>query len=224
MKNTTQSRESAKAKEIANEYRRKGFIVTLEPKESDLPRELKFLDFQPDIIAISEETKLVIEVKTFESIKDPALIELAEKIKSVEGWEFELIFTNPRSKNNTLKSTESSTFINVRESLNRAARFLDTDAGKEYSDAALLLIWSAVEGVLRENYKTYRSGDKNINPKALIRDSVMLGIIGKEEQNFLESMVVKRNEFSHGLHYYTVPRRDLEKLINLGRHLADQVA
>ena len=69
MKNISQQREFTKAKEIANEYKQKGFGVILEPSSSDLPEELKKLNFRPDIIATSDEANLIIEVKTFESVK-----------------------------------------------------------------------------------------------------------------------------------------------------------
>lgn len=224
MKHNTQQRELTKAKEVANEYKKKGFRVILEPSSSDLPKELKNLNFQPDIIATSGETNLIIEVKTFKSIKNRSVVELAEKIKEIEGWDFELVYTNPKNKIELLDASDSNSFIEAKQGLERAANFLNTDASKEYLDAALLLIWSAVENALRENYKTYKPSEKITIPRVLIRDSVMLGIIGKNDKNFLESMMIKRNEFSHGIYKSKVNRKDLEKLIKLGESIIDQIA
>ena len=58
MKYSTEKREIIKAKEIANEYKKKGFKVILEPSVSDLPDELKNLNFRPDIVATSDEIKI----------------------------------------------------------------------------------------------------------------------------------------------------------------------
>jgi len=224
MKHTTQHRELAKAKEIASEYKEKGFKVIMEPSSADLPEVLKGLNFQPDIIATSGETNLIIEVKTFESIKNRALVELAEKIKAIDGWDFELVYTNPKNKYEVPETSDSSTYIEAKRGLDRAAKFLDTDASKEYSDAALLLSWSAVENALRANYKTYKPKEKITIPRVLIRDSVMMGIIGKNDQAFLESMMIKRNKLSHGINQTKVLRKDLEKLIKLGKSVIEQIA
>lgn len=224
MKNSTQQREASKAKEVANEYKKKGYRVILEPRLSDLPDALKKLKFQPDIIATLGDTNLVIEVKTFESIKNRNLAELAERIKAIEGWDFELVYTNPKNRPLLPSESMADSYEEVKSSLDRAAKFLDTDASKEYPDAGLLLIWSAVENALRVNYKTYKPDSKTSIPRVLVRDSVMLGIIGKNDQVFLESMMTKRNEVSHGVMKSKILKRDLERLIKLGNSIVDQNA
>jgi hypothetical protein len=224
MKKSINQREFDKAKEIAKEYQNKGFKVTIEPKFSNLPREIQCLGFQPDIIATSENINLIIEVKTFETIKNSKLAEIAEKVKSIEGWDFELVYTNPRSKNEAPSVSVPNTYMDAKRSVDRAARFLGTDAGEEYSDAALLLIWGAVENALRANFSTYKNTKKNLTPRALIRDAVILGIIGKNDQIFLESMMKKRNEISHGIFNETLNKRELEKLVNLGQDIVRQIA
>jgi hypothetical protein len=224
MMHKTQKREVTKAKEVANEYKKKGYRVIFEPSVSELPEELKILNFQPDIIAMSDDINLVIEVKTFESIKNPALIELAEKVKAIEGWDFELVYTNPKNKAEISVASELSTYIDAKRNLDRAAKFLDTDAGKEYSDAAFLLVWGAVENALRVNYETYKPNDKESIPRALIRDSVIWGIIGRNDQVFLESMMVTRNEIVHGMFKGRVLRADLNSLIKLGKNIIEQIS
>lgn len=224
MKNSTQQREALKAKEVANEYKKKGYRVILEPRLSDLPDALKNLNFQPDIIATYGDTNLVIEVKSFESIKNKNLAELAERVKSIEGWDFELVYTNPKSKTHIPSESTTDSYEEVKSSLDRAAKFLDTSASKEYSDAALLLIWSAVENALRVNYRTYKPDVKTFIPRVLVRDSVMLGIIGRNDQEFLESMMTKRNEVSHGVTKSKILKRDLERLIKLGNSIIEQIA
>jgi len=224
MKNSTQQREASKAKEVANEYKKKGYRVILEPKLSDLPDVLKNLNFQPDIIATYGDTNLIIEVKTFESIKDRSLAELAERVKSIEGWDFELVYTNPKIKHDVPMTPESSTYEEAKRNLDRAAKFLETDASEEYSDAALLLIWSAVENALRVNCKMYKCDEKVSISRVLVRDSVIMGIISKNDQKFLESVMRTRDEISHGISQPKVLRKDLEKLVKLGKSVIEQIA
>lgn len=223
MKHSVQQRESAKAKEVASEYKKKGYRVILKPRLSDLPEELKRLNFQPDIIATLGDTNLIIEVKTFESIKNKTLVEFAKRVKAIEGWDFELVYTNPKSKFEVPEPSQSNTYFDVKRNFDRAAKFLDTDASKEYSDAALLLVWSAVENALRVNYKMYKPKEKASIPSALVRDSVIMGIIDKNDQEFLNSMMLKRNEISYGVFKGKVLKRDLDKLIKLGRSIVEQI-
>lgn len=224
MNKSTENREESKAKEVAKEYKKKGYKVVLEPRVSDLPDALRKLNFQPDIIATRGDTNLVIEVKTFESIKNSNLAELAERIKAIDGWEFELVYTNPKKKPTIPSEATADSYEEVNTSLDRAANFLDTYASSEYPDAALLLIWSAVENALRVNYKKYKPNSKSSVPRALVRDSVILGIIGKNDQVFLESMMTKRNEVSHGMTKSQILKTDLERLIKLGRSIVEKNA
>ena len=224
MKNSTSQREIDKAKKVAKEYEQKGFRVILEPRRSDMPDSLQDLGFQPDIIATSDEINLVIEVKTSQSIKNSRLVEMAERVRSIDGWDFELVYTNPKSKSDVSSESAISSYNDVKRSLKRAAKFLTTDAGVEYSDAALLFIWSAVENSLRTNLSTYKAHKTPFQPKMLIRDSVILGIINKKDQVFLESMMMKRNELTHGLSQVKITKRDLDKLINLGNEIIEQIA
>jgi hypothetical protein len=223
MKTTTTKREFEKTKEIAREYSKKGFKVIVEPKHSDLPEKIRGLNFQPDIIATSESINLIIEVKTSESIKDSRLQLIADEIKSVEGWDFELVYTNPKSKSEFSDKVDFNSYHEAKENLKRAASFLDTDASKNFGDAGLMLVWGAIEGILRANYNSYKKTERNITPKALLRDSVILGIIGRKEHYFLESMMIKRNQVAHGIFTTNIQNRELMKLVKVGNELLSQL-
>jgi len=224
MKNITTNREIEKAKEIAKEYLDKGFKVILEPKFSELPDDIKQLNFQPDLIVMSEGVNLIIEVKTSKSIKDSKLLNIAEEIKTIDGWDFELIYTNPKYKSEHSVHMGDSSYLDAKNNLKRAESFLDTDASLNFSDAGLMLIWGAIEGILRANYDSYKKSDRIVAPKALIRDAVMLGILGREEQYILESAVSKRNNAVHGFSGVTMSKDELKALISIGYELLEQTA
>ena len=59
--------EERKVKELANEYKKKGYTVFMYPTKENIPDFLG--DYKPDLIAISDREKLVIEVKSKSTIK-----------------------------------------------------------------------------------------------------------------------------------------------------------
>lgn len=61
-------REQDKIKELAKEYKNKGYEVIVQPSLKELPSFLKNASYQPDLIVRSPKENLVIEVKSSESI------------------------------------------------------------------------------------------------------------------------------------------------------------
>jgi hypothetical protein len=224
MKDNLTTREIEKIKEIAKEYQSKGYKVILDPKPAELPNEIKRLNFQPDLIVMSDGGNLIVEVKTSKSIKDSRLLNIAEEIKAIDGWDFELIYTNPQYKPEFKYIVDSSSFIDAKNNLMRAESFLSTDASINFSDAGVMLVWAAIEGVLRVNYDSYKKSDRTIAPMALIRDSVMLGVISREQQHILESAVRMRNEAAHGRTDINMTNAELKRLVEIGYELLKDFA
>ncbi len=215
-------REFMKAKQVVKEYQDKGFKVLFEPSMSEIPKELKSLKFSPDIIAISDSIKLVIEVKTYESIQNEKLIQLANTVNSIKGWEFELVYTNPKKKNEFTDKTKN-TNTELLESIKRAERLLNSNLGVDYKDASLLLIWGVFENILREAYLAYKPKEYNYTPRKLVVDSVILGIIDKKDQTFIEEIMKVRNKVAHGLFVENIKVNYLERLISLSKEILQQV-
>ena len=61
-------RENERAKELAREYKRKGFKVTIEPSINQLPNFMRNLNYIPDLIVTSNKENFVIEVKSSRTI------------------------------------------------------------------------------------------------------------------------------------------------------------
>lgn len=220
MKQEKIQREIEKAKEIAKEYKDKGFRVIISPKLNELPSALRNLGFEPDIIAQSKEINLVIEIKSASTMRNSShLARIANEVNNIDGWEFELVYTNPRISTETFIEQNSINIADAKHSMKRADDFLLNDISHNYNDAALMLIWSALEATLRAVYSTYKSNKSQIPPKSLVRNLVMLGVLSKADQEFVESMMSLRNKFAHGYKYETVSRSDLRKLISLGNKI-----
>jgi hypothetical protein len=193
-----EKRESEKAKEIVEEYSKKGFNVILNPSFDQLPEELKNLNFRPDIIAMSNDINLIIEIKTANSIKnDERLLSIVDKIREIENWEFEFIYTNPKKNMTAINLNNNFTYEEAENSIQRVKNFIAIENNSEFADAGLMLGWNAIIRILKINFQRNEKDNIQITDKALIRDSVMLGILNKEEQQYLEELLIKRNVIAH---------------------------
>lgn len=82
---------------LAREYRHEGYDVTVYPEAAELPEALAKTPL--DLIAKEADKVIAIEVRTRESLTLNGFEDLrrmAEKIKEIPGWIFELVVTNPR--------------------------------------------------------------------------------------------------------------------------------
>jgi hypothetical protein len=82
---------------LAREYRSEGYDVTVYPEAEDLPEALSKCPL--DLIARGENRVIAVEVRTRESLTLNGFEDLrrmAETIKQLPGWIFELVVTNPR--------------------------------------------------------------------------------------------------------------------------------
>jgi hypothetical protein len=96
-RNHQSSLEHRRVLKLAREYRQEGYDVTVYPKAAELPEILSKCPL--DLIAKSADKVIAVEVRTRESLTLNGFEDLrriAEKIKEIPGWIFELVVTNPR--------------------------------------------------------------------------------------------------------------------------------
>src|SRR4051812_4000832 len=98
MKSDQVNREAQRIRELADEYTNKGYTVVYPRTEGDLPYFLQSANYIPDLVATSEKEKLVIEVKTSETVRgDKEMSRVSELVNSQAGWHFLFVLTNSRS-------------------------------------------------------------------------------------------------------------------------------
>ena len=86
---------------LAREYRSEGYDVTVYPDAKELPEPLSKCPV--DLVARGEDSVIAVEVRTRESLTLKGLEDLrriAETVKHIPGWVFELVVTNPRKPRN----------------------------------------------------------------------------------------------------------------------------
>jgi hypothetical protein len=86
--------ESQVIAKVADDYRRRGYDVEIEPSDPRIPELLG--SFQPDLIARSTGESVVMEVQvgTRTSVAE-RLRGIAERVNREPGWRFSLVFLNP---------------------------------------------------------------------------------------------------------------------------------
>lgn len=193
MKSENTTRESQRINELVTEYRNKGYTVSVPKGRNETPLFLREAGYLPDLIATSDSESLIIEVKSRQTASDlDRLARIAERVNSQPGWQFVLVFTNPREK---LSDEVRPSLQKVHELLEKSRIIgTSTDAHRE---ASFLFAWSAIEASLRLLQSEAKSTRATTSGWSLARDAAMLGYIDRDDAQLLERMFKQRNAILH---------------------------
>lgn len=189
---TPQSLESEVIAKVAEDYRRRGYDVEVAPRGPGLP---EFLGgFQPDLIARSAAESVVVEVKvgTRTSVAE-RFREVAERVNRQPGWRFTLVFVSPDQPDQVTEAQPAPLSV-VQERARNAEALLQTGQ----SEAGFLLLWSALEGILRLLGHGAQLPLENLPPSTLIRELYSAGEINREQFEWLMRLLPMRNRLVHG--------------------------
>ncbi|MEP6495914.1 MAG: hypothetical protein ABJF01_24755 [bacterium] len=177
---------------IADEYRRRGYEVIVEPNGTDLP--LFLAGAIPDMIARRANERLVIEVKNSPSEVDRAQVDtIAQRIANEPGWQFVLMATGPQR---TVDPPESIALdeAGIKGRLDEASALLNTG----HVEAALMLAWAATEAVMRLLVAKHHLGIDRDDASTLIRSLVSEGYIDEDGFRLLNEAFRLRSAVAHG--------------------------
>ncbi|HFJ9378300.1 hypothetical protein [Bacillus thuringiensis] len=197
-----------KIKEVANQYIQKGYTVFIDPVSHDIPDFLK--NFSPDIIAISNDDKVIIEVKSKTTlIHSKELESMANLINQQDGWRFELVVTN--SKNLENENQEELSLNAVINMLTEAEKLLEYD----FLNASFIIAWSAFETVVRNKLKQENVKSEYTNISQSIKNLYTFGLVSKQEYDFLQNQFKIRNLVVHGFKSPYIDPQNIRILIAL---------
>lgn len=177
--------------QVAERYRARGYTVQIRPTGESLPAFLG--GHQPDLIARGPNESVIVEVKrgTRTAVGD-RLRDLAERTKREQGWKLSLVFVDPDTSE--IHEEESPPLTLVAERV-RGATVLNNEGRKE---AAFLLLWSALEGLLRILGARANLPLSSLPPSALIRELYSAGELGRDQYELLLQLLPERNRIVHG--------------------------
>lgn len=181
---------------IAEQYRNKGFQVTENPTEEQLPAFLK--EFQPALLVRQgDQTTAVAVTERNVPAADQRIPEMARALQQHNNWNFELITTEHSDL--PLDFSASLTEAEINQQLAQARHLL----GEGLIEAALLIAWSAAEAVLRKiGYQEELFPRYQIS-RSLIKILTIEGVISRGDHNRLMEAAQARNAVAHG---YRVPQ------------------
>jgi uncharacterized protein YutE (UPF0331/DUF86 family) len=216
MKNLMQL-EKKKINSVANQYKKDGYTVIFE--SISMPEFLK--DVQVDMVALSENDNVLIEVVSQASVKNREKLEhLAKLVQNREKWRFEIIVTNPKEE-----ERQSISLQEIMDRIEQAKQLLNNDQGL----AAILLAWSSTEAVMRVLAEKDDVKLKNRSPIQLTKTLYSIGSIGPSAYEVLIRVAKQRNNIAHGyqeddhISDNTLARELLETTSDLLRRLASGI-
>ncbi len=195
----TSERERAKIRELAERYIADDYEVFADLAHYERPEPIE--GFIPDLVAVKNDSMIIVEVKTSRSIKEQkSVIEtLAKYAEKVPGVRFDLVVTNPRPQSSPRFMTKL-----YREELDLIETGLLRDIKAtlkiERVDLAMVLANRLLEGLL---LRIARKRGVSIGPRektthALANRLANEGIISRSVQEFANEVRRLRNAAVHG--------------------------
>ncbi len=196
--------ESKRAREIADEWRSRGYEVTIHPKRDQLPSFMK--GFSPDLLMRKGDESVVVETKsrpTMEREGRPS--GLAGVVRDRPGWNYWLAPVNVGEQLRAPKGVRSFTREDVLDCAAESERLLD--AG--FADAAFIQACAAADGAVR--ILLDEEGELLGRPPSehAITLAAQEGVISMERYFFLRDVLSKRNALVHG---FALPETDAESV------------
>jgi uncharacterized protein YutE (UPF0331/DUF86 family) len=204
--------ENASLEQVASEFRRKGYDVSIRPTADATPPFL--IPFQPDLIATSHDENVVVELKSSANLSSDSLVKLAEAVQSQRGWRLELVVVNPPAA----QEVPAQGDLVSGERVDAMLREAETFVREHRYEAAALMAWSAAEATLRRLAHTRGLDSERKSSGAILKQLYSLGLIDPDQYDAFARALEFRNAFAHGFAATVAPEnvdrviRDVEDL------------
>ena len=180
---------------IADEYRARGYAVTIDPSGADLPRFL--MDYRPDLIARGPGENVVLTVKIgTELAQGERLRPIAERVEREPGWRFSLVVV--REGEAADLSAEFARPLGIDAIRDRIARAQELTA-RAQNDAAYLLLSTSLEALMRLISARARLPLNSVPTSTLFRELYSAGEIDRSQYERAMKVLSLRNALVHGL-------------------------
>jgi hypothetical protein len=189
---TLEELQRARLSEIASEYRAKGYTVIASPSAEQTPAFLR--DCAPDLIAVSANDRVVVEVKATPSFESDRMIRIAEAVAENPPWRFELVTANPSAAPDVPAFGDLVSVDRVPELFADAELLLR----QHHPEAAALVAWGAIEAVLRSRANAAGLDLERQSSARLLTELYGSGAIEPALYQQLLQLMEFRNAVAHG--------------------------
>ena len=212
----TKNTEQATIQQVAKRYEGKGYRVVIEPRGLDIPSFVK--NYQPDLIATSDNDNVVVEVKSRSQLSAiPGLRDVADVINKTEHWRFELIVVYSERENDS-----NSVELNIDYDTTEIARSLQEVKGMDRSEhyaAAFILCWANMESLSRQLLLEDKRDLSNKMPLVLVKTLFSYGYLTRMDYEELEKLSRVRNQVVHGYKSDELDKRAIDRLVSITEKL-----
>lgn len=200
---------------VAEKYHQQGFSVIANPDLSRLPFDLG--GYRPDIIAQKEpDQNYIIEIKSSSRpISVDRFRSIAESVQAHPGWRFLLV-----TEDDDLPVGCERDLLHVDEALQRASQAETLIAGGA-PEAAFLLLWSTLEGMMRRHSIHAAIPIDRLTPLALTNHLYSQGELSRQQFHRIKDLTSSRNRVAHGYHDSQLNEKT-DDLLALVRELSDE--
>lgn len=179
---------------LASAYARDGFDVLIEPSPQQLPFELG--GYRPDLVAVKDETRLIIEVKPSASrVSVDRWQSLAEEVAQHAGWRF-LLVTLDDVDVKTIPTTEAE--LPTWRELSEKVKLVESLLQQRAFEPALLYLWSLFEAALRKRALSQKIPVERLPSSMLLKHMYSQGEVSVEKIDLFLAFMQKRNRLAHG--------------------------
>lgn len=217
MSPSAEARHTDRVRQVADEYARRGYSVRIEPPPRELPFDLG--RYRPDLVASRDGENLVIEVKAdVRGLSVERYRDIAQEVAAHEGWRFLLVTDDDVRAGGTFgSSAELPGWDVIRR---RAGRARDIKNSGD-AEAAYLIAWSALEGLLRRRAAQAAIPVDRLPVVPLAKHLYSQGELSAEELDETLATLATRNRLVHGFESSTTAA-DTDRLDALLRRLLDE--
>lgn len=203
--------EEARLYDIAEEYKKRGYKVTVSPPAKKLP---KFLSrFRPDIVATGARESVVVEVPSPSRKRGSDYwTELSTVVQKHPGWRLELVINGSPEQ---VPKTMDERLVRKRLEEGRVL------AEQGMLAAALLITWSAAEAAMRLASKHNEIDLPDLRTATVITRLYTDGVLEREEYDFLLKSMRMRNAGAHGFDQGRIRAGSLKRLQQISLRLLD---
>jgi hypothetical protein len=193
MKQNSSFSEHDQLASVAEQYRARGYTVTVQPSAGERPEFLR--DLEPDLVASGFGEHLVIEVKSPRVRADSeSFRRLSDAIKRQKGWRLVIVAPPPQQDLLPGQSLAPASVAELRKRV-QEARELDRLGMKA---SAFVTAWSATEGILRYLLETEQVPVERPGTLSLLRIVASLGVVDEDQYRQLLDLYRHRSAFVHG--------------------------
>jgi hypothetical protein len=204
------SAHSRRVRDIAEEYRLRGYRVSIEPGPEALPDFLR--PYRPEIVAEGEDESVVVEIRSPGTAREPdSLTELARTIQEHPGWRLDLVLVAGVARPVPEPIDRKAIYARLREG--------ERLAESGMAEAALLITWSAAEAAMRWACVREEVELPDHRPATLITRLYSDGLLDRADYDTLMRYMAMRNNVIHGYREDGVDAVAVAKLRRLTKRL-----